>query len=160
MLEEGPELSMMQKDGGPPIMLGAGSAPGGSGVTVHSAHFEGGGRINATPQRDHHLCFEITDHSRFECRIADARFSHERQPGSLAIHPVGSDYAGEADRTAEAILVRVDPGRLALAAAEDSALDTQLIDRVVGVRSGPVRLCPGLGFGERKRLPERAAFLG
>ena len=158
MLEQVLELSMMQKDGGPPIMLGAGSAPGESGVTVYSAHFEGGGRISATPQRDHHLCFEITDHSRFECHIADARFSHERQPGSLAIHPVGSDYAGEADRTAEAILVWVDPGRLALAAAEDSALDTQLIDRLSGYDQALFDCAQGLALESAKGCPNGPLF--
>ncbi len=52
--------------------------------------------------------------------------------GSLAICPAGSDYAADADGTIEAILVGVDPGRLALAAAEDSEINAQLIDRLSG----------------------------
>ena len=52
--------------------------------------------------------------------------------GSLAVCPPESDYGADADGTTEAILVSVDHGRLALAAAEDWGIDARLIDRFSG----------------------------
>jgi AraC family transcriptional regulator len=117
--------------GGPPTVLGAGSAPGESGVSVVSASWQGGMHVSATAQR-HHVYFNMSDQPRFECRIADRSLFHHPPCGSLAICPAGSDYAADADRSAQTILVAIEPGQLALAAAEDLALDTQLIDRFSG----------------------------
>ena len=116
MLEEVPELSMAQENGALPAML---SAAGESGVSVASARFQGAMHVSATSRRHHHVCFQITDRHRFEGRIADKRLSHEPRPGTMAICPAASDYTADADGTLEAILVAVDRGRLALAAAED-----------------------------------------
>jgi AraC family transcriptional regulator len=74
----------------------------------------------------------MSDQARLECRIADRSLSHEPRRGSLAICPAGSDYAADADRGAETILVAIDPAQLSLAASEDLAFDTQLIDRLSG----------------------------
>jgi AraC family transcriptional regulator len=131
MLAEVSELCMAQEDGGSPTVLGAGTAPGESGVSVVSAGWEGGMHVSATARR-HHVYFNMSDQARFECRIADRSLSHEPRRGSLAICPAGSDYAADADRSAQTILVVVEPGQFALAAAEDLALDTQLIDRLSG----------------------------
>jgi AraC family transcriptional regulator len=93
--------------------------------------------IAATARR-HHIYFQEAKrpHSsarpHFECRIADRSLSHKPPAGSLTICPAGSDYAADADRSLESILVAIDPGRLALAAAEDSAADARLIERFSG----------------------------
>jgi AraC family transcriptional regulator len=129
MIGEVPELSMAQKDGAPPATLGAGSAPGESGVSVLSARFEGAIHVSATSRRRHHVFFGMSGPLRYRCHIAGRSLSHEPPPGSLAVCPAESDYSADAHGTAEAILVSVDPGRLALAAAEDSEIDAQLIDR-------------------------------
>lgn len=131
MLEEISEVSMTQEDGYSPIMLGAGSAPGESGVFVVRASCEGGMHVSATARR-HHVFFNLSDQSRFECRIAGRSLSHEPRCGSLAICPAGSDYAAGVDRSAKTILVAIEPGQLALAAAESLALDARLIDRLSG----------------------------
>jgi AraC family transcriptional regulator len=50
----------------------------------------------------------------------------------LAICPAGVDGAADAEEGVDALLVTIDPGQLALAAAEDSALDAQLVERFSG----------------------------
>ena len=91
MIEEIAELCLAQEDGGLPTIFAAGGAPGESGVIVVTARFRGGMHINATPRR-HHICFQISEQSRFACRIGDQALSHEPRSGSLAICPAGIDY--------------------------------------------------------------------
>jgi AraC family transcriptional regulator len=131
MFDEASELWFAQEDGGPPATLGGGSAPGESGVFVLDAQFQGGMHISAKPRR-HHVFFQVSGQAHFECRIADRALSHEPQAGSLAICPTGADYCADASGSVEAIVVAIDPGKLALAAAEDSALDARLIERLSG----------------------------
>jgi AraC family transcriptional regulator len=52
--------------------------------------------------------------------------------GTLAICPAGIDCAAEAGESVAAILVAIDPGRLAFAAAEGQAPEPQLIERFSG----------------------------
>jgi AraC family transcriptional regulator len=52
--------------------------------------------------------------------------------GSLAICPAGIDGTADAEDSVDAILVAIDPGRLALAAAEGAALEAQLMERLSG----------------------------
>ena len=80
MLEEISEVSMTHKDGGSPIMLGAGSAPGESGVFVVRTSCKGGMHHVSATARRHHVFFNLSDQSRFECRIADRSLSHEPRP--------------------------------------------------------------------------------
>ena len=54
---------------------------------------------------------------------------HEARADQLTICPAGIDCAADADASSSAILVAIDPRHLALAAAEESALDAQLIER-------------------------------
>ena len=131
MFKEISEIRVAQEDGGPPTMLGAGSAPGESGVFVLNARFQGGMHFSAKP-RKHHIFFQVSEQAHFECRISHRTLSHDPQPGSLAICPTGADYCADASGSVEAIVVAVDPGKLAFAAAEDSALDAQLIERLSG----------------------------
>jgi AraC family transcriptional regulator len=152
MLEEISEVSMTHDDGGSPIMLGAGSAPGESGVFVVCTSCKGGMHVSATARR-HHVFFNLSDQSHFECRIADRSLSHEPRRGSLAICPAGSDYAAGVDRSAQTILVAIDPGQLALAAAEDLALDAHLIDRLSGFDQALLHLARGLASEATSRYP-------
>src|SRR6516162_3663365 len=131
MFDEGSELCFAQEDGGLPTTVGVGSAPGESGVFVLNALFQGGMHCSAKP-RSHHIFFQVSEQAHFECRIADRTLAHEPQAGSLAICPAGADYCADASGSVEAILVAIDPGKLTLAAAEDSALDAQLIERLSG----------------------------
>jgi AraC family transcriptional regulator len=131
MFQKISEVRLAQADGGLPTAVAAGSAPGESGVFVFSAHFRGGGHISATPRR-HHICFCLAADAPFDCRIADRALLHEPSPGNLAICPAGADYAAESEGSAEAILVAIDPGQFALAAAEGSALDGGLVERLSG----------------------------
>ncbi|HKM72211.1 MAG TPA: hypothetical protein VJX94_19500, partial [Stellaceae bacterium] len=55
------------------------------------------------------------------------RFGARRRPGSLAICPAGFDCAADVEESVDGLLVAIDPSWFSLAAAEDSALDAQLI---------------------------------
>src|SRR5258706_15437098 len=67
-----------------------------------------------------------------ECRMADRALAHTRQAGSLAICPAGIDCAADGAGSVEVVIVAIDPGRFALAAAEESALEAQLVERFSG----------------------------
>jgi AraC family transcriptional regulator len=126
------ELCLAQEDGDLPTTLAVGSAAGESGVCVLNVRFRGGFHLTATLRR-HLICFQtMSPQLRFECRMADRTLSHQPPAGSLAICPAGIDCAADADGSVDATLVAIDPGRLALAAAEDSALEAQLIERFSG----------------------------
>jgi AraC family transcriptional regulator len=124
-------LDLAQGDGGSPTMLAAGSAPGESGVSVLSLRFRGGAHFSASA-RQHLVWFQTSQQVRFECRIADRALRHAPPPGSLAICPAGIDCAADAEESVDAIVVAVHPGQLALAAAENSTLEAQLIERFSG----------------------------
>ncbi len=130
MLDIG-DSCMAQADGGAPTTLTAGSAPGESGVSVFSLRFKGGASFSATLRR-HLVCFQVTPQVRLACRMAGQGLRHEPPAGSLAILPAGIDCAVEAKGTIEALLVAIDPAQLALAAAEESALEAELVARMSG----------------------------
>jgi AraC family transcriptional regulator len=158
MLELASEFSVAQEDGGLPITLSAGSAAGESGVCVLSAYFKDGMHIAATRRSRHHICFQISDHSRFDCRIADQTLRHEPRTGMMAICPAESDYVAHSDQSVEAILVAIDPGQLTLAAAEDSALDVQLIDRLSSYDQALFDLARGLALESASGYPNGPLF--
>jgi AraC family transcriptional regulator len=122
-------LSLAQQDGSWPTTLAAGSAPGESGVSILSVRFQGAVHLNAT-LREHLICFISPIH--INCRMADRTLRHQAPAGSLAICPAGVDGVAEAEGSVDAIMVAVDPARLALAAAEDAALEAQLTERLLG----------------------------
>jgi AraC family transcriptional regulator len=135
MLKEVSEIQSAQEDGGPPATFGAGSSPGESGVYVLGLRFQGGMHVSATARRHHVYLSEQprwSERPRFSCRIAGRSLSHRPPAGPLSICPAGSDYAADADRSLVSFLVAIDPGRLALAAAEDSAVNARLIERLSG----------------------------
>lgn len=123
------EPYLVQEDGTVPTVLVHGSAPGESGISVVSLRFKGGLHFSATP-RQHLIWFQSP--VRIECRMADQTLAHQAPAGSLAICPAGIDCAADATESVDAIIVAVDPGHLALAAAEDSALEAHLIERMSG----------------------------
>ena len=123
------ELYLAQEDGTSPTILVHGRAPGESGVSVVSLRFHGGLHYRATTQQ-HLVWFQSP--VRIECRMADHTLGHQAPAGSLAICPAGIDCAADAKESVDAIIVAVDPGHLALAAAEDSALEAHLIGRMSG----------------------------
>jgi AraC family transcriptional regulator len=131
MFQEISELRLAQADGGLPTVVAAGSAPGESGIFVFSARFQGGGHVSATP-RLHHICFHLTPSAYIDARIAGRARSHKPSRGTLAICPAGADYAADGQGSTEAIIVAIDPGQFALAAAEGSAFEAELIERVSG----------------------------
>jgi AraC family transcriptional regulator len=134
MFQEISELRLAQADGGLPTVVAAGSAPGESGVFVFSPRFHGGAHVSATP-RLHHICFLLTPCAHVYSRIADQALSYEPPRGSLAICPAGADYTADGHGSAEAIeaiIVAIDPGQFALAAAEGPAFEAELIERFSG----------------------------
>ena len=56
MFAEVSEVRFAQEDGGPPAMLGVGSAPGQSGVFILNARFQGGMHFSAKPRRHRKGC--------------------------------------------------------------------------------------------------------
>jgi len=124
------EFDVDREDGGRPTTLAAGRAPGESGVSVLSQRFCGGVHLKDTP-RQHHVCFQMSS-LRIERRLAGRALRHEAPEGGLAICPAGIDGAVDADQSVAMIRVAIDPGQLALAAAEDSALEARLIGRLSG----------------------------
>ena len=122
---------MAQADGNAPTTLTAGGAPGESGVSVFGLRFKDGAHFSAT-LRHHLVCFQVTPQVRLECRMAGQALRHEPPAGSLAIFPAGIDCMAEAEGSVEALLVTIHPGQLALAAAEESALEAELIARMSG----------------------------
>ena len=125
------ELTLAQEDGGLPTTLAAGSAPGESGVCILSVRFRGGAHFSATP-RQHLIWFQMSSQVRFQCRIGGRALRHEPPAGSLAICPAGVDCAADAEASVDAVLVAIHPGHLALAAAEELALEARLVDRLSG----------------------------
>jgi hypothetical protein len=122
-------LYLAQEDGGLPTTLAAGSALGESGVSVFSLRFRGGLHFSATP-RQHLIWFGSP--VRIDCRIAGRTLWHKAPAGSLAICPAGIDCGADAEASVDALVVAIDPGRLALAAAEALALEAQLNERLSG----------------------------
>src|SRR5262245_21697016 len=115
----GDDFCLEQEDGDRPTVLAAGRAPGESGVSILSIQFRGSAHFSATPQ--HHLIwFHTSPRARFVCRIADRSLRHEVPAGSLAICPAGIDCAADVGESVKATLVAIRPGRLALAAADES----------------------------------------
>jgi AraC family transcriptional regulator len=64
--------------------------------------------------------------------MAGRTFRHDAAAGSLAICPAGIDSVADAEQSVDAILVTIDPRRLALAAAEDAAPEAKLMERLLG----------------------------
>jgi AraC family transcriptional regulator len=158
MIAEIGDLRLAQEDGGAPATLAAGGAPGESGVTVLKVRFRGGMHLAATMRR-HLVCFQMmAGQPRFECRMADRALSHAPPDGSLAVCPAGIDCAADTSGGIDAILIAIDPSRLALAAAEDAALGAQLIERMSGCDPALLDLARRLAFEIARDYPNGPLF--
>jgi AraC family transcriptional regulator len=126
------KLSLAQEDGSLPTIFAAGSAPGESGVSAFSMRFEGSAHICTTP-RQHLIWFRMSAKVPTYKRLAGRELRRGRGPaGRLSVWPAGINVVAEASGSVDAILIAIDPGRLAFAAAEDSAIGARLIERFSG----------------------------
>jgi AraC family transcriptional regulator len=125
------EIRCAQKDGSPPAILTAVSPPGESGVSVLRMRFRRGAHFSATI-RHHLICFQLSPDLSLQCRMAGRTLHHQTTTGALAICPAGIDCSVETDASVDSLLIAIQPGQLALAAAEDSALEAQLNERLSG----------------------------
>ena len=125
------ELPLTQAAGEPPAVLAAGSGPGEHGLAVFKVRFRGGVHIESPSPRSHLVWFQLSDLF-MECRRASRVFREAVPRGSLAICLADVDCSADAGQSTNAVLVAIEPTYLALAAAEDSALGAQLIERMSG----------------------------
>jgi AraC family transcriptional regulator len=150
------ELALAQEDGNLPTTIAAGSAPGESGVSIRFVRFREGLHLSGTVQQ-HFICFQLAQ-ACFDCRIGGRTLRHEPPAGSLAICPAGIDCAADAKGSVDAVLIAVDPRHLALAAAEDSALEAQLIERLAGCDQELLTLAHTLVSESRSNYPNGPLF--
>jgi AraC family transcriptional regulator len=115
------------------MVLASGSGPGASGIEVLSTFYDGECHFEAQLRR-HAVTF--CSAGIVHCRWTGRALTHDAPEGSISIHPAGIDCCLDTDRSMRSILVLVDPAKLSLAAAEDSALDAQLIGRLNGFDEG------------------------
>jgi AraC family transcriptional regulator len=150
------EVDAAQADGSPPTTLATGSAPGESGVFVLRVRFHGGMHFTAMPQR-HCVCFQMP-RLRIQRRMAGRALRREAPAGSLAICPAGFDCAADVEESADALLVAIDPGWFSLAAAEDSALEAQLIGCLFGYDQALLDLAHTLALENAAHHPNGPLF--
>jgi AraC family transcriptional regulator len=125
------QVRWARRDSDAPTTSQANGPAGESGVRVFRALFDGGAHFIATS--DQHLVFlQMSPYLRLDCRMAGRRLRHETTEGALAICPAGVDSSADTDGTADMLVVAVKPTQLALAAAEDSALEAELPERLSG----------------------------
>lgn len=151
------EIHCAHQDGSPPLMLTSGSPPGESGVAVLRMRFRRGVHFSATT-RQHLICIQLSPHLQLDCRMAGQRLCHETTTGALAICPAGIDCSAETDASADMLVVAIKPGQLALAAAEDSALEAQLNERLSGYDSELMRYARALAAENAAAYPNGPLF--
>jgi AraC family transcriptional regulator len=125
------EFRCAHNDGSPPQTLMTASPPGESGVSALRMNFQRGAHFSATTQQ-HLIFFQLSPRLRLDCRIANRTLQHQTHTGSLAICPAGIDSCAETDASIDLLLIAIKPSQLALAAAEDAALEAQLHERLSG----------------------------
>ena len=150
------EFSLVQEDGALPTVLAAGSAPGESGVSILNMRFQGGVHFSAVP-RQHLIWFQLSD-VRIECCRAGRRFRQDVPAGSVAICPAKIDCGADAEESVDALLVCVDPGKLSLAAAEDSVLNVRLHERLSDFDETLLDLARTLALESEQNYPNGTLF--
>jgi AraC family transcriptional regulator len=128
MLPDFAGIRFSQKDGRAPDFIAAASPPGEGSVSIAHVRFDRMARISAASRR--HLIFlQTATRVPIECRM-DGRISrHHADVGSLAVCPAEIEAAAvtaETEAQIGLLLIAVNPGHLALAAAEDAAVDARL----------------------------------
>jgi AraC family transcriptional regulator len=124
---------------------------------VLRAKFDGSAHFCATTQQ-HLIYFQMSPYLRLECRMAGRALQHETVAGALAICPAGIDCSADTDASADILLVAIKPGNLALAAAEDSALDAQLNERLSGYDQELLSIAQSLASEHAKNYPSGPMF--
>jgi AraC family transcriptional regulator len=154
----GPDgLQMARQDGGLPRTVAGGKPPGESGVAVFRVRCQGGLSFSAVPKK-HLIWFPTSPQVRYECRMAGRAVDHVPPTGTLAITPAGSDSSGDAVGNADLILVTIDPGQLALVAAEVSAPGAQLSDFLLGYDLALFDLARTLSLESAREYPNGPLF--
>ena len=118
--------------------------------------FHGGMHFTATPQR-HCVCFQMPQ-LRIERRMAGRALRREAPIGSLAICPAGFDCAADVEESVDGLLVAIDPSWFSLVAAEDSALDAQLIGCLFGYDQALLDLARTLALESTANYPNGPLF--
>jgi AraC family transcriptional regulator len=129
MLSDIGDVSSIQADGAAPSVLAAGGAAGESGVRVAKLKYQGSAHFTATL---HQHVVTFVSQGPIDCRVAGKALSHLACEGSLSVFPAGVDAACDRCVDTTTLLISVEPGRLALAAAEDSAFAAEPIGRLAG----------------------------
>jgi AraC family transcriptional regulator len=150
------EIGAAQANGKPPTTLVAGSALGESGVVVCCHRFCGGMHFRNAPPH-HFICFQMSQ-ARVELRMAGQVVRRELPAGSLIIHPAGLDCAADTDDSVDTLTVVIDPAWLALAAAEGSERQAQLIERVSSYDHSLLALARTLAFESTDDYPNGPLF--
>ena len=83
---------------------------------------------------------------------------HEPPAGTLTIHPAGFDCAADGDDSVDTLTVVIDPAWLALAAAEGSERQAQLIERVSSYDHSLLALARTLAFESTDDYPNGPLF--
>jgi hypothetical protein len=101
----------------------------------------------ATP-RCHCICFCFLQMSpaRVHKRMAGRLVCAEGRVGALSTYPAGIDVTADADRSVDILAIAVEPGRMALAAAESELPEGQLIERISGEDPALLALARNLAF--------------
>src|SRR5215468_5842334 len=154
MIDRG-DIDAIQGDGAPPSELISGSAPGESGIAVSRVSYRGSAHFKAS-LRSHVISFSTP--CRIHCRWSGEAVTHDAPPGSIAVLPAGLDCAAETQRDVESTLLVVDPARLSLVAAEDSALNAQLTGRLFGFDPALAALAHQLADECRTGFPSGVVF--
>jgi AraC family transcriptional regulator len=104
--------------------------------------------------RQHLVCF--VSQVCIECHMAGRALRHEAPAGSLC--PAGIDAVADTEKSVDAILVAIDPGQFALAAAEDAALEAQLVERLSGCDQALLDLARTLALESANDYPNGPLF--
>jgi AraC family transcriptional regulator len=86
--------------------------------------------------------------------MAGRRLRHETFTGALAICPAGVDCSVTSDAATDVLMLGVDPSQLSLAAAEDSAIEAELIERISGYDRNLQSVAAALASQSTRNFPD------
>lgn len=121
-------IELTEADGSLPGLVTVGSAAGEGGVRIAQLSFLDGAHY-LSAAADHLAFFHMSAPTRIDCRVAGEAFVHEARVGAIGICPAGADTHCHGAGPIETLVVSIDPGALALAAAEDDVPGAQLSPR-------------------------------
>ena len=87
-----------------------------------------------------------------------AEVRHHAAPGSLTICPAGVVCAADAQESAEAVVVSVDPGHLSLAGADEWTLNVRLYERWLDFDRALLDLARTMVLESARGYPEGAVL--